>query len=259
MQAIIRGIRNAFRNGLRTCSIVIIIGLTIALSLAMLVAHQAVGQRITDVQRSIGNTITISPAGVRGFEGGGPQAELLRRLAHWLMKEPELESENLSAAIVGDTIRITRRTMAKQTPAVNLTMPSGKVVNLPLTRSEPGLWTIGSLTEPDFDTPPAATCSGNRIDPGTQLIYPVAGVYAMTGKSNPGYVRVDVGPTSLSATVIASSGAGSIVRLRDGRVVAATGLQDPPGPACRWRAGADDDSTHRPLSQKSPSKEERAP
>ncbi|MEO8300479.1 MAG: hypothetical protein ABI608_01730 [Rhizomicrobium sp.] len=76
----------------------------------------------------------------RGFEGGGPQAELLRRLAHWLMKEPELESEALSAAIVGDTIRITRRTMAKQTPAVNLTMPSGKVVNLPLTRIEPGIW-----------------------------------------------------------------------------------------------------------------------
>ena len=34
----------------------------------------------------------------RGFEGGGPQAELLRRLAHWLMKEPELEAENLSAS-----------------------------------------------------------------------------------------------------------------------------------------------------------------
>jgi hypothetical protein len=65
---------------------------------------------------------------------------LLRRLAHWLMKEPELESENLSAAIIGDTIRITRRTMAAQTPAVNLTMPSGKTVNLPLTRTEPGIW-----------------------------------------------------------------------------------------------------------------------
>jgi hypothetical protein len=76
----------------------------------------------------------------RGFEGGGPQAELLRRLAHWLMKEPELESEALSAAIVGDTVRITRRTMAKETPAVKLTMPSGKVVDLPLTRIEPGLW-----------------------------------------------------------------------------------------------------------------------
>ena len=37
----------------------------------------------------------------RGFEGGGPQAELLRRLAHWLMKEPELEEEKLSASIDG--------------------------------------------------------------------------------------------------------------------------------------------------------------
>jgi uncharacterized membrane protein len=76
----------------------------------------------------------------RGFEGGGPQAELLRRLAHWLMKEPELESENLSAAIIGDNIRITRRTMAPQTPAVSLTMPSGKTMTLPLTRAEPGIW-----------------------------------------------------------------------------------------------------------------------
>jgi len=76
----------------------------------------------------------------RGFEGGGPQAELLRRLAHWLMKEPELESENLSAAIIGDNIRITRRTMAPQTPAVTLTMPSGKTMTLPLARAEPGLW-----------------------------------------------------------------------------------------------------------------------
>ena len=76
----------------------------------------------------------------RGFEGGGPQAELLRRLAHWLMKEPELEAENLSAAIIGDTIRITRRTMAAQTPPVTLTLPSGKTQILPLTRIEPGIW-----------------------------------------------------------------------------------------------------------------------
>jgi hypothetical protein len=76
----------------------------------------------------------------RGFEGGGPQAELLRRLAHWLMKEPELEAEALSAQIIGGNIRITRRTMAAQTPPVNLTMPSGKIVNLPLTKAEPGIW-----------------------------------------------------------------------------------------------------------------------
>src|SRR3954464_11474975 len=54
----------------------------------------------------------------RGFEGGGPQAELLRRLAHWLMKEPELEAEALDAQITGNSLRITRRTMAPQTPPV---------------------------------------------------------------------------------------------------------------------------------------------
>src|ERR1700742_174119 len=67
----------------------------------------------------------------RGFEGGGPQAELLRRLAHWLMKERNREAESLSAKIIGDTTRIPRRTMAQQTPPVSLTMPSGKTVTLP--------------------------------------------------------------------------------------------------------------------------------
>ena len=76
----------------------------------------------------------------RGFEGGGPQAELLRRLAHWLMKEPELEAEALAINIIGNHIRITRRTMAKATPPAILTMPSGRQVALPLTRVEPGIW-----------------------------------------------------------------------------------------------------------------------
>jgi uncharacterized membrane protein len=82
----------------------------------------------------------------RGFEGGGPQAELLRRLAHWLMKEPELEAEALSANIVGNTIQITRRTMAAKTPDVTLTMPSGKTVVLPLTHAEPGIWRASAKT-----------------------------------------------------------------------------------------------------------------
>jgi hypothetical protein len=76
----------------------------------------------------------------RGFEGGGPQAELLRRLAHWLMKEPELEAESLDAQIIGDHVRITRHTMAPQTPPVTLTMPSGRTETLALTRAEPGIW-----------------------------------------------------------------------------------------------------------------------
>ena len=71
MNVITRGIRNAFRNAIRTFSIVVILGLVVGLALAMLVAYQAVGQKISSVKGSIGNTVSVSPAGVRGFEGGG--------------------------------------------------------------------------------------------------------------------------------------------------------------------------------------------
>ena len=33
----------------------------------------------------------------RGYQGGGPHLDLLRRIAHWLMKEPALEEEALRA------------------------------------------------------------------------------------------------------------------------------------------------------------------
>ena len=76
----------------------------------------------------------------RGFEGGGPEAELLRRTAHWLMKEPELEEERLTAAIAGGDIVVERRTMAATAPPVTLTDPSGTKSTIVLTRSEPGVW-----------------------------------------------------------------------------------------------------------------------
>jgi putative ABC transport system permease protein len=71
MNVFTRGIRNAFRNVIRTFSIVVILGLSIGLSLAMLIAHQAVGQKLASIKASEGNTVSISPAGVQGFEGGG--------------------------------------------------------------------------------------------------------------------------------------------------------------------------------------------
>jgi uncharacterized membrane protein len=76
----------------------------------------------------------------RGFEGGGPQAELLRRMAHWLMKEPELEEERLSAAISGGDLTVERRTMAKEPPPVTVTTPDGKSVPLALTKTDAGRW-----------------------------------------------------------------------------------------------------------------------
>ncbi|HSX43266.1 MAG TPA: FtsX-like permease family protein [Candidatus Saccharimonadales bacterium] len=63
MNPISRGIRNTFRNGVRTASVVVILALTIGLCLTMLVAQKAVGNKIASVKSSIGNTISVSPAG----------------------------------------------------------------------------------------------------------------------------------------------------------------------------------------------------
>ncbi|MGH6876440.1 MAG: hypothetical protein ACREHV_03565, partial [Rhizomicrobium sp.] len=76
----------------------------------------------------------------RGFEGGGPQAELLRRLAHWLMKEPELDDERLTASIVNGKIDIERQTLAAAAKPVTLAWPSGRKMTLPLREVQPGLW-----------------------------------------------------------------------------------------------------------------------
>ena len=67
MSVVTRGVRNAFRNQVRTLSIVLILSLSIGLALSMLLAHQAVDQKIKSVKGSVGNTITISPAGFNSF------------------------------------------------------------------------------------------------------------------------------------------------------------------------------------------------
>ncbi|MFA6082335.1 MAG: FtsX-like permease family protein [Patescibacteria group bacterium] len=71
MGAVRRGIKNAFRNNVRTLSVVIILAISLGMSLVMLISMQTVQQKIDNVKSSIGNYITVSPAGIRGFEGGG--------------------------------------------------------------------------------------------------------------------------------------------------------------------------------------------
>jgi len=71
MGTIIRGVKNAFRNNLRTLSIVLILSVSIAMSLAMFESLKTVQAKIDSVKSSIGNFVTVSPAGIRGFEGGG--------------------------------------------------------------------------------------------------------------------------------------------------------------------------------------------
>jgi hypothetical protein len=76
----------------------------------------------------------------RGYEGGGPHLDLLRRLSHWLMKQPDLEEEALRLAVQNRDLIVTRQTMTDEVPPVTVTSPSGGKRELALTAAEPGLW-----------------------------------------------------------------------------------------------------------------------
>jgi hypothetical protein len=76
----------------------------------------------------------------RGYEGGGPYTDLLRRLAHWLMKEPDLEEEMLKATSRGQTLNLERRSIKDDIEPVTVTAPSGKEQTVTLDKAEPGLW-----------------------------------------------------------------------------------------------------------------------
>ncbi len=76
----------------------------------------------------------------RGFGNGGPYIDLLRRLSHWLMKEPDLEEEALRLTAQGRVITIERRTLGEEVPDAELTGPDGETLPIRLSQVEPGLW-----------------------------------------------------------------------------------------------------------------------
>ncbi|HXO72972.1 MAG TPA: hypothetical protein VN838_28790 [Bradyrhizobium sp.] len=76
----------------------------------------------------------------RGYEGGGPHLDLLRRMSHWLMKQPDLDEEALRLQTQGKDLAVLRQTMSDSVTPVTVTSPSGKTSELTLSLSEPGLW-----------------------------------------------------------------------------------------------------------------------
>ena len=62
----------------------------------------------------------------RGYEGGGPHLDLLRRLSHWLMKQPDLEEEALRMSARGRDLEVRRQSMADEVAQVTVTTPSGQ-------------------------------------------------------------------------------------------------------------------------------------
>jgi hypothetical protein len=76
----------------------------------------------------------------RGYEGGGPHLDLLRRMSHWLMKQPDLDEEALRLQTQGHDLVVLRQTMADSVTPVTVTSPSGATRELTLSASEPGTW-----------------------------------------------------------------------------------------------------------------------
>jgi hypothetical protein len=136
----------------------------------------------------------------RGYENGGPQAELLRRIAHWLMKEPELEENDLRATVRGDRIEIARRTLVPDGRGVEVTFPSGARENLALTEGSDGR-AFGSLRVGDPGL--YHVTDGERV------------AIAAVGALNP-VEMADVRTTEESLRVASAASGGQILWLVDG-------------------------------------------
>ncbi len=138
----------------------------------------------------------------RGHEGGGPQAELLRRIAHWLMQQPELEEDSLSARIAAGRLLATRRSTEARLPeGLDVTDPDGGRQRVALTPGAPGLASLSV---------PAAAPGVWVVSDGTRS------AYAASGAANPPEIADLRATLSVLAPVARASGG-------DGRFIAVPG------------------------------------
>ncbi len=130
----------------------------------------------------------------RGYDGGGPQVELLRRLAHWLMKEPELEENRLSASAEGRTITVRRRSLEADPRVISIRTPSGETETLGLEDEARG-WASGSYRADELGL--------YRFDDGERT------TYATVGRINPPEL-MDVRSTDELVKPIAEASGGGV-------------------------------------------------
>jgi len=135
----------------------------------------------------------------RGFEGGGPQAELLRRIAHWLMREPDLEEESLRAHVSAGALNVTRRSLTPELPEIQVITPSGARRTLRLEPDKAGR-AVGSMTpdEPGL----------YRVSDGRQT------ALAAVGPINPREFRDVRSSAEILGPLVEASG-GAVVRLAE--------------------------------------------
>ncbi|MEA1938177.1 MAG: hypothetical protein U9N14_03685, partial [Pseudomonadota bacterium] len=137
----------------------------------------------------------------RGFESGGPQAELLRRIAHWAMKEPDLEETDLRADASGGVLRIRRRTLEPEEAIVTVIAPSGKRTDITLVPEDDDPWTVADL--------PADELGVWRANDGDLT------AVAVVGAANPPELADVLATESHLAPLVKKTGGGIVWLARD--------------------------------------------
>ncbi|MCU4181023.1 hypothetical protein [Bosea sp. BH3] len=141
----------------------------------------------------------------RGFRDGGPYLDLLRRLSHWLMKEPELEEEALRATARGGTVEVERQTLRDNPSPITVTGPDGQSRSIPLEAGRPGLFTA-------------------RIPAGEQGLYRLTSdnltAFASVGPENPReLMEVVSDPAALQPLAQATGGSSRRIGRESGSAV----------------------------------------
>ena len=139
----------------------------------------------------------------RGYQGGGPHVPLLRRLAHWLMKEPELEEEALRLYAANGKLVVERQTLAETVAPVEVEFPAGETVGVELAEAAPGLW----RAELDVDEIGLFRASDGTLS-----------AFGHVGPPNPREV-VDLRSTTEALAPLAEATGGSVRRLGEADAV----------------------------------------
>jgi hypothetical protein len=155
----------------------------------------------------------------RGYEGGGPYTDLLRRLAHWLMKEPDLEEETLKASAHGQTLTIERRTIKDAVSPVTVTAPSGKEETITLDQAEPGLWRKVLTADEQGVYRMASDKLASVVTVGNANAKELAAVTATDTLLNPLLTETGGGSFWLGRTADEAAELPRIVMLRSGHVM----------------------------------------
>ncbi|MGB0719092.1 MAG: hypothetical protein ACPGRX_01375 [Bdellovibrionales bacterium] len=147
----------------------------------------------------------------RGYRGGGPHAELLRRVVHWLMKEPELDEKALDITVDGQSIRVRSRDSAAESLPLAMTKPDGSHEDIVLKRDETGF--LQTTIQADQLGIYAFSSGIGTAD--AQLRF------AVIGENNPPELRDVLTTPDILAPLIKASGGGALW------------LDDTPNPAIR--------------------------